>query len=246
MGWVKKPIWIIRRRWDKLFFKRNRDKGAVYEPIWANRFHDTLNDKDYLKNLALNLNVYACNYSLLYLMVSIIFEYKISRIIEFGLGESSKLLSTMAAHNEFITSHTIIEHNQEWIDVFNERFHLSDKTKVIHLPAFDRKKDGFKFLGYQSIGEKITDAYELYIIDGPLGARPFSRIDILDLAKSFTADSQFVIILDDYNRLGEYNTGKMLMKILQNKQISFNYATYSGFKSQLIIATEKYKYATTA
>ena len=64
------------------------------EVVWANVYHDSIKGYPFLQNLGLNVGRFACNYTLLYLLHRIIEVSKPQRILELGLGESSKLIST--------------------------------------------------------------------------------------------------------------------------------------------------------
>ena len=61
---------------------------------WAHIFHDSIRGKECLQNLPLNIGRWAGNYSLFYLLNRILMDYKPKSILEFGLGESSKFIST--------------------------------------------------------------------------------------------------------------------------------------------------------
>jgi hypothetical protein len=84
----------------------------------------------------------------------------------------------------------------------------------------------------------------LYIIDGPIGTSNYSRFDIVNLAAKFSKDSEFIILLDDYERNGEKETGEELLHTLNRLGINFTFKEFQGNKSVLVIATEKYKYIT--
>lgn len=234
----------------KQFLTRDREfhniqMSYLAELEWAHIFHDTIKNKKWLLELSVSPGRWACNYSYLYILSRILMDYKPKKILEFGLGESTKLVSCFL-DNELINSqHTVVDHSKEWIDVFKNRFTLSQRSKIEHIELENKKIHDFISDSYKNIDNIITDKFDLYIIDGPYGADRFSRYDICFIAEKFLQNDQFIIIFDDYSRIGEQDTVNDLLKILNSKSIKYTKNVYSGYKSQIIIATENYKYATT-
>ena len=111
--------------------------------------------------------------------------------------------------------------------------------KTVNKTIFDKD-----YLGYMDI-ESVTNDFSLYIIDGPFGSQNYSRFDIVSLAKSFTPNKEFIIIIDDYNRSGEKETAEQLLKVLEQKKIPVKCKNYDGVKSQLVITTKAYEMALT-
>lgn len=212
---------------------------------WANIYHDTIKDKEWLKNLAISPGRWAGNYSFFYILVRILSDHKPKKIIEFGLGESSKVISTFLDNELKNSTHIIIEQDQNWIKAFKSRFHLSLNSELLHLPLEIKTIKNYPVNSYTAIKEKVTGVFDLYIIDGPFGSDNFSRYDICTLAEQLKQKDEFIIIIDDYNRTGEIETAKDLINQLTRKGIKIFTGTYSGNKSQIIITTEKYQFITT-
>jgi hypothetical protein len=107
---------------------------------------------------------------------------KPKRIIEFGLGESSKLISSFVLNELTDTQHHIIEHDPEWISFFSENFTLSKNSKIIQRDLVIKNGNELPHYSYDNLLEKIVIDYDLYIIDGPFGSKENSRNDIIKLA----------------------------------------------------------------
>lgn len=233
------------------FRNRDEEQKLQYENIklqmveleWAHIFHDTIKDKQWLNELALSPGRWAANYSFLYILVRILSDYKPKKMIEFGLGESSKVVSAFLDHQLTSSSHLIIEQDEKWISAFNSRFTLSEKSLIMHIPLAEKNIKGFAVQSYKNIGEKVDEIFDLYIVDGPFGSKKFSRYDICVLAEKLMPGNEFVIIIDDYNRQGENDTAVDLINIFAGKNIRISQGVYAGNKSQLVIATEKYRFA---
>ena len=170
-----------------------------------------------------------------------LFFYKPKHILEFGLGESSKFVSAFL-ENELINSkHLIIEQDENWHQSFNDRFQLSLRSKVTICPLYKRKVFNYDVNSYTGIEEIINQKFDLYIVDGPFGSKHYSRYDIVELAKDFTKNDEFIIIIDDCQRIGEKETAQELLKLFKEKDITIYWKEYSGNKSVGVLVTEKYK-----
>lgn len=210
---------------------------------WAHIFHDSIRGRDWLEKLPLNIGRWAGNYSLFYILTRILIDYKPKNIIEFGLGESTKLISTFIKNELFASNHVILEQSSEWIEKFQSIFSIIENSKIIHLPVIECKVNKYLTFSYKDVEKTINEKFDLYIVDGPTGSDRFSRNDICKLADKLTINDEFIILIDDYDRKGEKDTAKELIDILNKKGIPLNIRKYIGNKEQLIIATEKYKFS---
>jgi len=208
---------------------------------WANIYKDTIRGRKWIEELGLSPGRWAGNYSFFYVLTRILSDIKPQNIIEFGLGESSKLISAFVENELKTSNHLIVEQSSEWIEKFKFRFSLSANTSIIHLPMVEKTIKKYTTNGYSEIEKKINESFDLYVIDGPYGSERFSRYDICLLAEKFHPDDEFIIILDDFNRQGEKDTATDLIDKLNKKDIKTYTGIYSGNKSQIIIVTEKHK-----
>ena len=105
-------------------------------------------------------------------------------------------------------------------------------------------------IGDSLLDDKFKDEkFDLIIIDGPQGfidyppikSSTYSRTNIWNLIPNNLAD-EFIIIIDDYDRIGEQNTIKHVEELLNKENIKFDKCITKGLKTQCIILTEKYKF----
>lgn len=211
---------------------------------WAHIYHDTINDKEWLKNLALSPGRWAANYSLFYILVRILSDYQPKKILELGLGESSKVISCYLDNQLKGSMHLIIEHNETWINSFRERFELSKNSEILHLPIETKTIKEYQVNCYIEIENRIKDSFDLYIVDGPFGSPNFSRYDICLLAKNLNQKDEFIIVIDDFDRTGEKQTVEDLINELTDSGIETFTGNYHGEKGQIVITSEKYRLAT--
>jgi len=208
---------------------------------WANIYHDSIRGKEWLEKLPLNIGRWAGNYSFFYVLNRILNDYKPNSILEFGLGESSKFISTFLDNELFDTNHHIIEQDKNWLESFNKKHQLSSRSKVSIHPLVKKIVNKHEVNSYEKLGSTVLQKYDLYIVDGPFGSKHFSRYDIVDLIRKSNENDEFIILIDDYQRLGEQETTNALVTILKEKGIPIYKTVYVGNKSVCLLGTEKYK-----
>lgn len=230
-----------------LFRKSKQDYDSISddlsELLWANIYHDTINGKNWLKNVSISPYDMAINYSMLYLLTRLFSDFNIVNILEFGLGQSSKFINAYLNDCENEILHEVIEHDIEWINFFICK--LNSKSKIIKLNIISEKFQNQTIQTYDNLLNIIKPNYDLYLIDGPNGLPNYSRFDICKIAENFNKDDQFIIIMDDYQRPGEKETIEVLKSILSRKNIMYNFKIFKGNKAQFLLVTEKYKFAMT-
>ncbi|OOV18376.1 hypothetical protein [Flavobacterium sp. LM4] len=233
----------------KKIVRENRKKQSeilalTQEVLWANIYHDSIRGKEYLEKLSLNIGRWAGNYPFFYLLNRIMHDAKPERILEFGLGESSKFISVCLENNLKRGIHQIIEQSDEWNSDFNSKFKLSSFSDVAVCPIKQKTINGFEVNCYDLLENHIHEKYDLYLIDGPFGSPRFSRYDVIMLAEKLTASDEFIMIVDDSNRQGEKDTINELCKLFKNKNIKIYQQVFHGEKQTWIVTTQKYRFLT--
>lgn len=212
------------------------------ENYWASVYHDSIRGVPFIQNLSLNIGRWAGGYSFFYVLNRILKDYKPESILEMGLGESTKFVSSYLNNYLLHTKHTVLEQDEAWVSFFKRNFELSEKTDIIVSPLINKVINNFEVKSYKDLSAVENEIYNLYIIDGPFGSNNLSRCEIIELSEKFKLGDEFVVIMDDYNRIGEQNTINKLKEILNEKGIKFYSNVYSGLKSVFVLGTEKYKH----
>lgn len=234
----------IERKLDVIINENKLISKKLEELEWANIYHDSIKGRTELNGTHLYPGRWAANYSFLYILIRILYDAKPESVLEFGLGESSKLISTCVDENSYIKNYTILEHDNDWIDLFKSRYDLSMQVK------FDLHELGIKKVfnedvnSYKNIDHQKFKDFVLYVVDGPFGSNHYSRFDIVEILKYKSKGDEFIVLLDDYNRPGEIETVKCIKELLQDKQINFNTKVFEGVKSQFLIATKGFSFLT--
>ncbi len=215
-------------------------KRNTNELVWAQVFNSSITGSSWLKNASFSPGRWAVGYPGLYILYRIYNDVKPASILEFGLGESSKLL--LQYHKSHISEITIVDHNQEWVDYFSQAYDNVNDVVTL-LPTTYKTIQGSKTLTYNNL-EKILHpkCYNLIVIDGPYGSNTFSRSQIIDLVTNDCLAEDFIIVMDDYNRPGEVQTMNEVQILLKQKGYTFKTGIYSGQKDTFILCSPKYQY----
>ncbi|SDS02308.1 hypothetical protein [Gramella sp. MAR_2010_147] len=211
------------------------------ELIWAHIFHDAIKGRTELVNLPLNVGRWAGNYTLFYILFRILNDYKPKKILELGLGESSKFISVFIKNYLKDSMHLVIEQDETWKDDFLTKFNLSKNSEIIISPLKKEIVRDNNVKVYKSLGKGTNQKFDFYFIDGPHGSKKFSRYDAFKIVRRLEAEDDFLLLLDDYDRVGEKETANLIFKELQKKGMEFHKAEYHGIKSILIIGSSRYK-----
>jgi predicted RNA methylase len=212
---------------------------------WAHVYNESIRGKYFLQNLPLNVGRWAGNYSFFYILNRILNDYEPSAILDLGLGESSKFISTFIENKLTNTRHVIIEQDQEWINSFKNKFTLSSNSEIKHCKLIEKNINGYNVFAYENFIDSIILDFDFFIVDGPFGSERYSRYDIVELVEKFDKSKEFIILVDDSERVGEIDTINTIINKLKDKEIIYHIGQYIGNKQNTIIASEKYKYSTT-
>jgi hypothetical protein len=212
---------------------------------WANVYHDSIRGRPYLEDLPLNVGRWAGNYAFFYVLNRIMHDYKPKKIIEFGLGESTKFVASCIEGLKYECDYLIIEQNEDWKSIFEANNKLLANSNILHCPLISSTINGFNVNSYKDLKSKINYNADFYIIDGPFGSDRFSRYDIYYLAEELDAKSEFIILIDDCQRVGEQDTFNALQNLFKQKKINYYVAEYGGVKTFKLLVSSKYRYSTT-
>jgi hypothetical protein len=213
------------------------------EIYWSAVFNSAIADSRWFLNKSLNPGRWAASYPFLYILYRVYNEIKPKNILEFGLGETSKLAyQYKEAFPE--ADLTIIEQDENWLKFFSANIHNVVPNTIV-LDIEHRTVNGFTTKTYNGLLEKIGGRkFDLVLVDGPWGSDHFSRYQIVDIVENNLLAEQFIIIIDDCHRVGEKETARKVKDILKLQGVKFAEGMYSGVKDTLLICSENYKFLT--
>lgn len=248
---LNKELELIKQNYNDILEAVNSSKDISREIrninkeiLWAETFNNTISDSSWLKDKSFSPGRWAVGYQYLYAVYRILNAVKPKKILELGLGQSTKLLSQYAKANKEV-KHTVVEHDQEWIDFYKRENELAENTEILKLEREYRKyKNDDKVLAFKEFKENLQgQKFDFISIDAPLGANAkiYARVDVLEILPE-CLEEDFVIVIDDYNRKGEKNTVNEVERILKEYNISYCKGIYYGEKECMVISSKKLKF----
>ncbi|MBR4565120.1 MAG: hypothetical protein IKO26_11775 [Paludibacteraceae bacterium] len=238
---IKSLLWrllgvnYLSRRQELL---EERQKDVIRnqnELLWANKFHDSIIGSEWFRFQTLSPGGWAVDYGFLYSLYRILDVMRPTNILEFGLGQSSKLVHQYATH--YAKSAMTIEQSQNWIEHFSKEINGKYDLQVKNLNVIPTSFNGFPTTTYENLHSVVSDSkYDLILVDGPIGTEHFSRSHIMDLVQHNLANS-FCIIIDDYERFGEQETVSEVKKVLDSISVDYSMTVRSASKDHCIICS---------
>lgn len=217
------------------------------EAVWAQIYHDATCESEWLKVKTFYPGRWAAGYPFLYALYRTLNEFQPECILELGLGQTTRMIGQYAASRENC-SHVLVEHDQEWIDIFKQGFELSDKTEILRMDIEEKNYfDEGSCMSYVGFAETIGNRkFDLISIDAPFGGEGlvYSRMDILQMLPGCLNES-FVIFVDDYNRTGEQNMVEKMKEILDEHGVQYETGIYKGNKETFILVSKNNRFLCT-
>ena len=210
------------------------------EAVWAETFNNAIAGSPWLTNTAFSPGHWAIGYPALYAMYRILNEARPARILELGLGQSTRMIAQYAAAHEDV-SHQVVEHDPDWIAFFQNDFCLPENSRIVKL---DREMMPYKEAEAVRVFKNFRETFsgqrfDFIFVDAPLGGdmKQYARIDVLGLLPECLTED-FVIMIDDANRSGEAHTIMEMRKLLDEAGILYKCGRYSGKKEAIVICAE--------
>lgn len=215
------------------------------ENTWANVFHDVIKDSVWLQNKAFAPGRWAAGYQMLYVMYRILDSTRPKRILELGLGQTTRMISQYSIF--YNAEHQVVENDPKWIEFFATTYEVPDNVKIINLNTIvDKYLDDEAVIMYRGFEEQFRgQKFDFICIDAPLGGKAikYARVDVLKILPE-CLEREFVIIIDDTERIGEINTIELIQKTFKENGIQYVMKRYDGRKSSTIFTTKKYSFLT--
>lgn len=217
--------------------------NKLNEIYYAQLFQSTIASSSWLKNKSFSPGRWAVDYSFLYTLYRVLNDLKPSKIVEFGLGQTTRMLGQYC-DNFNVIAYTF-EHDQNYIEFLQKSFEINKKIEVCRAELNETFYKGFKTFKYKcDIAKRTGDNVELIVLDGPFGTPRYSRIQILELVPECLNISNFCILIDDYQRLGEQDTVLEICSLFKKNNINFVKQNYKGSKEHILICSENNKFLT--
>lgn len=213
------------------------------ELIKAFIYNNSIIDSAWLKYKGTSPGGWAVDYSMLYTMYRVLDDMKPKTILEFGLGQSSRLIHQYAAFYPDVEAITC-EHDPLWIDFF-----MHNKGEAIDFRIQRVELEEIIYKSERTCSIKDVDSifanrkFDFVIVDAPPGSPHFSRPQIIKIAQDYLKD-EFCIIIDDYNRSGEKETVQELVELFARMKVPVLKKVYKGSKEHCLICSAHLRFLT--
>lgn len=220
-----------------------KQNGIRAEILKGMTFNSTIADSPWLKYKSFSPGLWAADYSLLYTLYRALGSMKPKSVLEFGLGQSSKMVHQYARH--FQAEAVTVEHDSEWVRFFNEGREGDYDINVMLLDLETVEYKGYETTSYKGLDKALEDRkFDFVIVDGPFGSDHYSRSEILDITRGHLAPT-FCIIMDDTDRDGERETADEVIRLLKEQGTDVCTTTCASSKKHTIIASADMKFLMT-
>lgn len=226
----------------KLQIQQEAMKRTLDENMWAHVFNNTIIHSNWLENKSFSPGRWAMGYVELYVLYRALDEFQPKKILELGLGQSTKMITQYVKTDKDIC-HDVVENNNGWIEFYKNSNSLPENTEIVQMDwemmPYKESENVRVFKGFKKqFGDK---KFDFIMIDAPLGGdmTEYSRIDILSILPN-CLEKSFVMILDDAERHTERKTIDEIDRILNNNMIPFRRNLYHGQKDVCIWTTPEW------
>jgi len=225
----------------KYLIQKHLGITAVYNGIM---FSQSIQDSLWLKykSFALGDFGWAMDSLALHNLFRILNDVKPKNILEFGLGQSSKMVHQYAEYHK--ANALTIEHDKDWIAYITaSASQINFNIRQMDLDTI--KINDVETISYKQVEQIGSEEIELMIVDGPPGQKRYSRSQILNFVPQKLA-KDFCIFVHDSERFGERETIKLFCEKLNQNSIEYLKRDYSrSTKWHTIVCSPSWKFLTT-
>jgi len=243
---LKNELSAVRKEQREVLNRAAGGQRSAAEAVWALTFNSVSCDSDWLIKKNFSAGRWAVGYPALYIMFRVLNEARPKRILELGLGQSTRMIGQYVAAHEDV-EHIVVEHDPSWIEFCKNDFALTERTQMLQCDRImEPYKEADEVRVFEGLSEKLAGKkFDFIVIDAPLGGdmKHYSRIDVLKMLPD-CLEERFVILLDDTNRPGEIATLKEMKSKLEKNSIDFASGDYRGDKSTSILCSSDISFFT--
>lgn len=234
----------IKKDLDAQKISITKIEKSTNEILWAQIYNNTVSQSSWLQEKEFSPGRWAIGYDYLYVMYRVLNETHPERILEFGLGQSTKMISQYA--KRFNNSeHIVVEQDEEWISFFKNGYVLPGNSAILYLPTKEVDfLDDTKTLIYEGLGSALQGMkFDFISVDGPGHSRSkvYRRVDLLTILPD-CLDERFVILFDDINDMACRNALLLVEKRLDECSIPYCKGVYSGKKEVVLLCDQNHRF----
>ncbi|MBR4213922.1 MAG: hypothetical protein IKR94_01210, partial [Bacteroidales bacterium] len=162
-------------RQDQQQFQLDKMQGIQNDIYMAMKFNDTIRECPWLQHKSFSPGGWAVDYGCLYTLYRVLNDIHPKNILEFGLGQSSKLIHQYANYYKDANALTY-EHDSEWIEFFNKGKTGDYNVNIYKTELEEVEYHGIKTLSYKNNCDELKgQKFDMIMIDAPFGSEHYSR-----------------------------------------------------------------------
>lgn len=213
-------------------------KQASIEALDGIKFLTATRGAEWIRSRSFYPGGWAADYKLLTTIYRLLSDFRPKAVLEFGMGETTKMLSAYATELEPEAAVFTVEHDPEWQAFFSSDPSNLRSINVVNVEMLKKDIKGEPVNYYPDLLDKLPAErrYDLLIVDGPIGSPSYSRYNLCELIEAGVLEDEFVILLDDAHRPGERQTIGEVERILSESGRQFRSTFIQGAKKQTYAA----------
>lgn len=211
---------------------------AAKESLNGILFHTAIKGADWISTTGFYPGGWAADFRLLTVLFRILNDFYPGRILEFGMGETTRMFSAYITNLRPDAVCLTVEHDQKWQEFFSRGGDHTKGVKILNVTMEPSNILGTTSNYYTDLDDKLGSEknFDLVVIDGPIGSPRHSRHNMCDIIRDGRLADEFILLLDDAGRPGEQDTIRMAEKLFHEKGIEFESAYIQGAKKIIYAA----------
>lgn len=211
---------------------------ATLEALDGIKFLTATRGAEWVRSRSFYPGGWAADYKLLTTIYRLLNDFRPKAVLEFGMGETTKMLSAYASELEPGAVVYTVEHNPEWQAFFSNDESNLRAINVVNVEMEQKAIKGELANYYVDLLAKLpkNTRFELFIVDGPNGSPKYSRFNLCEVIQAGLLADEFVLLLDDAHRPGERDTIAQAEQIMSERAIEFKSAFIQGAQKQTYAA----------
>lgn len=222
--------------------------NASLETLYGVKFHTAIQGAAWMDNVGFYPGGWAADYRLLTILFRVLNDIGPTSILEFGLGESTRMLAAYRSRKNSAADVFTVEHNKEWQEFLIAQNPLFAGINIVNTAMEKHVVNGETTNYYIDLLDALPQGrkFDLVLIDGPIGTPRYSRYNMVELIEADVLADDFILFLDDAERPGELETIAIAEEKFRGKGIEFNSAFIKNSKKGIYTAhSKKYSFLAT-
>lgn len=182
----------------------------------------------------------AADHKFLYILARALVEFRFESTLEFGAGETTRLLDAFAG--ETGNRVTTIEHDPFWSERLRGRG-LADNHQIVQCPLVTLRSETVGPHSWYELADAasvLPSNCDMYLVDGPPGTSRYSRVGFVDFFLAHRGE-EWLVLWDDVDRLGDLQSFARLLRELRRAKVDCGHCLFVSTRTLGAIFTGRYQ-----